>query len=193
MQITDSCSTCDDVMNPGIMCRRMLLATTLLSSIVGYAQLGTNPTPILTTNAVAAASSYRVVTGQLYNIQRSVLWSNFTADYVQDVTDGILAQPFELRPVYRTNTMPGGTVGAFFFGTGGKTISGYEKVFSRPIVLRNYTAAIQDSSVGQVVRVRAMKVGTSGLGAETYELWDCGAPHILHIVRTNWPPSSATN
>ena len=177
----------------GIVYRRILLATTLLFSAVGYAQLGTNPTPILTTNTVVAAAAYRVVTGQLYNIQRSVLWSNFMADYVQDVPDGILVQPFELRPIYRTNTTPGGAVGDFFFGSGGKTTVGYEKILSRPIVFRNYPEGLQNPNAGQVVRVRAMKVGTCELGAETYELWDCGAPHILHIVRTNSVRALQTN
>lgn len=171
----------------------MLLATTLLFSAAGYAQLGTNPAPTLTTNTVVAAASYRVVTGQLYNIERSVLWSNFIADYVQNVPDGILVQPFQLRPIYTNYTTPGGTVGKFFFGGGGQTKVGDEKITSRPIVLRNYPAGLREPVEGQVVRVRAMKVGTSELGAETYELWDCGAPHILHIVRTNSLRSSTTN
>ena len=173
----------------------MFLAITLLFSAAGYAQLGTNLAPTLTTNTVVAAASYRVVTGQLYNIERSVLWSNFIADYVQSVPDGILVQPFQLRPIYTNYTTPGGTVGKFFFGGGGQTKVGDEKILSRPIVFRNYpaSAGLRQPVAGQVVRVRAMKVGTSTPDAETYELWDCGAPHILHIVRTNSLRSSTTN
>src|SRR5262245_47888988 len=165
----------------------------LLFSVAGYAQLGTNPAPTLTTNTVVAAASYRVVTGQLYNIERSVLWSNLMAHYVQRVPDGILVQPFELRPIYTNYRAPGGDVGRFFFGSGGKTKIGDEKILSRPIVLRNYPAGLRQPVTGQVVRVRAMKVATSDVGGDTYELWDCGAPHILHIVRTNSLRSSTTN
>jgi hypothetical protein len=176
----------------GVVSRKIVLAMTLFLSAVGYAQIGTNPAPTLTTNVVAAAS-FRVVTGQLYNIERSVLWSNFTADYVQDVPDGILVQPFELKPIYQTNSTPGGTVGNFFFGTGGKSQVGYEKIVSRPIALRNFPEGLQKPSIGRVVRVRAMKIGTCEVDGESYELWDYGAPHILHIVRTNWSRASITN
>src|SRR5262249_945763 len=145
----------------------MFLAITLLFSAAGYAQLGlsTNPAPTFSTNAVVAAASYRVVTGQLYNIERSVLWSNLIPNYVQSVPDGILVQPFQLRPIYTNYTTPGGPVGKFFFGGGGQTKVGDEKTLSRPIVLRNYPASVglQPPDAGQIVRVRAMKIGTSAL------------------------------
>jgi hypothetical protein len=53
------------------------------------------------------------------------------------------------------------------------------------IFLKNYSAKIAD---GKPVNVRAMEAGVTNVEGFTLHVWDCGTPHFVSMVKTNFVP-----
>ena len=139
------------------------------------------------TNWVKAVDHFREVNGTTYNTERSVLWTNITADCTKVLPNGLVARMFTVKPVYElgvgsrpTHNYLGGVTGYRTVTTQVKT--GEEKVPGKKIYLRNYPHQ-QTAAVGQQLTVRAMFVGTLKVDGEVIESWDCGTPHYVPVVK----------
>lgn len=151
----------------------------------------TNLAPVIRTNFITAAKSFREVNGKLYNSERSILWTNFQGECLKVSASGLAISTFTMEPVYQM-----GTTTRFVPGVPGapgrhevdskKFIVGENKVPGRKIVLRNYPAELFPA-VGQSITFRAMLVGTSDFNGDTLELWDYGTPHVVMVMTTNFP------
>jgi hypothetical protein len=111
---------------------------------------------------VPTAASFRVVTGQVFNIDRSVLWESFTGECVTVLTNGVVIQMFGIR------RRPGAV---------GDHVSAYERVPLKKIFVRNYPQNLMPTTAKPMSGM-AMLVGTIQMGADTLELWDYGTPNI---------------
>jgi len=170
-----------------------------LASLTGIfifqSEAQSNLSPVIATNWVTAVPYFREVNGQLYNTERSVLWTNFQGDILKVLTDEIVVSTFTMEPVYKTEPVKipiynnlGVTTGYRLVRTQVQT--GEKKVRGRKIVLSHYPANLAPA-VGQTVSFRAMRVGTSIYKGDVLELWDYGTPHVMMVVSTNSGPPAA--
>ncbi len=142
---------------------------------------------VIKTNTFTAPSNFRIVRGQLYNIQNSRLWECFTGE-VESKREGIVfLNTYQER---KQSYLPGGRVGGN--GSIGAYIGGPDPVarttkwkdYGRTIALTNapnYT----NLTTGQDVELWLMRVGTYEDAARTLELWDRGLPHSGIVITTN--------
>jgi len=122
--------------------------------------------------------SGREVNGKLYTDQRpggSTGWETVGGDIVEVLHNKIVVQKVTKVPVWGQN----------FYGQ--RVIVAYTKTPELKYVLQNY--GTKNAAVGESIWVGAMRVGTTKYKGETLELWDCGKPHRVMVVTTNYPPS----
>lgn len=139
----------------------------------------------ITTNLVTAAPHFRVVGGQLFNTERSVLWKTFEFRVKQIHPRLLVGQMMTNEPVQELLWVAGngGTPGAH-----GATTSGYRwrTTGQRRVALQ--TIAITNGptggvTTGDVMKITAMRAGNQfAAGAE---LWDCGVVNQVQVIRTN--------
>jgi len=144
---------------------------------------------VLVTNRIEAAPTFREVGGQLYNIKRSVLWTNFQGECLEIETNAIVISTFTMEPIYQAATtteyVPTGEFSPdkpVLVAT--KIKVGENKVLGRKIILQNYPANLY-AAIGEPISFRAIKIGTSNYKGEILELWDYGTPHIVTMIKTN--------
>lgn len=168
---------------------------TIVVVIVGLsAALGavgqTNKTEkTITTNVVTAAEWFRNVNGQVYNIQKSVLWKDFDGDVLELATNGLIVQTFTTEPIYGASTRSvdvhdymGRVSGRRIVPT--KIEVGLKKNPQQKLLLLNFPTNLPSGS-GQTISFRAMRIGTTNQSGGNFEIWDYGIPHRVAVVSTN--------
>lgn len=146
--------------------------------------------PVVKTNYTQAVSWYREVNGQLYNTQRSIRFESIEAEVKVVYGNAVLFYWTKKKPIYgKTHSDPLVSEGNFLGSASGqiaaaqRPIIGYETIFSKNILALNYPTI---AASGEKVLFRAMQVGTTNFDGKPIELWDCGTPHVVPVVTTNW-------
>ena len=115
---------------------------------------------VVTTNHVQAASWFREVNGQLYNIRASKFWHQIRVKVYSIQNGGIVAVQ------YLNNR------------------DGFKHIF-----LKNYEAGQNGVAKDEMIQPVVMPTGTTNIfyagNDETFEVWDCGTPHFVDVVATN--------
>ena len=129
--------------------------------------------------SIAVSNPLRAVDGQIYNIEKSVLWKSLDGDIVKVLTNGIVVRTFTVEAkqqavVERRATFAmGSPTGGFHDET--KLVNvGTQKVPSKKIIIQNYPDE-NNPAVGQTLSsIKAMLVGTTDYNGDRLELWDYG-------------------
>lgn len=115
------------------------------------------------TNYVTAAPTFREVNGQLYNIEASRVWHR-VAGKVKSVQNGGLL-------VFAPQGNTGNVERCFVVNYEDKTGNGVAN--------------------GDWIETPCMRAGVTNVlyrgNPETFELWDCGKPHVVAVITTNAP------
>jgi hypothetical protein len=135
------------------------------------------------TNYVQADPSFRRVNGQLYNIQKSILWTNIEAECINTTGDLVVLQTFKIRRVYENRPLSyeQSTGQMYSGGPPLRRLKSETKEPGQKLLIKNYPSA--SAAAGQQIKVRAMRAGTAQYQGQTLELWDCGTPNIVPVVR----------
>jgi hypothetical protein len=144
----------------------------------------------VTTNYVKAHWSFRRVDGQLYNIEKSVLWRELRGICAKVLTNGIVLRIVVSRSeTYTVSAAESGTTisnllaGNKPAGPSLQTRTWQEE--GPTIFLVNYDGP--EPTTGSALRAKAIKVGTFPYEGEVIEKWDCGLPNIVPVLVTNPP------
>jgi hypothetical protein len=140
---------------------------------------------VLTTKYVTAASNFREVGGRLYNIDLSTNWWPIRVRIISRNDNSALATYLipKMRTVYFSSSQNANqSIGAYSGGGGGsyRKLEGYAD--GKTIEIKNCPMI----GVTAEADIKAMQIGVSKSGVE---LWDCGKPHIVPVVTTNFPPA----
>lgn len=167
----------------------MKLIIALVLILPAYVWSQTNSPHFKTvTNFVNSIPSFREVNGQLYNTERSVLWTQFSGNCLSVSPKEIVVSTFTMKPIYEAvATTKIVHRGMFDLHGEPRLVSEKvkvddEKIAGRKIILRNYPSKLLPA-VGQELSFMAMRVGTSEYGGQTLEVWDYGTAHIVPVVR----------
>jgi hypothetical protein len=119
------------------------------------------------------------VNGKLYNTKRSVLWHFYSGETTAALSsNSIILQVSKLVPAaYR--------IGAY---TGRGIPIAWEEVPGIKLVMLNCPE--KEMAVGEKVSLMAMQIGTTNCNGEVLRLLDCGKPHIVAVVTTNYPTAN---
>ncbi len=152
-------------------------------ALIGMAVLASEQ-PIITTNRVMAAPQFREVAGQLYNTQLSVKWKRIPGPFdilESPFPDLVLVQSFVMQGIY---TVTGTRQGVRNYRRGVAPSVDYreEKVPGWKLFVRNYPFAESKTPYWQL---RAMPVGATNYLGSMVDVYDCGTPHYVTVVRTN--------
>ena len=170
---------------------KKLLAWMLMTIAAVADEKSNAPTPVgITTNYVKAHWSFRRVDGKLYNIEKSVLWSDIKGTCIRMLTNGILVRTVvEKREILRipasdagpsiSNILLGGRTPAPSVQTRKWEEDGPE------IFLENYDGP--ELTTGRMIRVKALRNGTYANEGDLIEKWDCGTPNMVAVIVTNQP------
>lgn len=177
---------------------RTLLALMMTTAVLMADETTNAPTPLsVTTNYVRAHKSFRRVDGQLYNIEKSVLWRDLVGTCTTVLMNGIVVRTFvEKSEIYRIPPPDSGASISNILAGGrpsSPSVQTRKWVEHGPmILLLNYDGP--EPTTGKALRAKAIKVGTTVYEGEVIEKWDCGTPNIVPVVVTNSPVShSKTN
>ncbi|HXR47413.1 MAG TPA: hypothetical protein VN784_08215 [Candidatus Limnocylindrales bacterium] len=168
----------------------MHIAVLIASTLGLRAGAQTNSTPVVSTNFVTAVPWFREVNGQLYNIQRSVLWQTLYGDILKVSTNELVVSTFTMEPVYEAATTSR-EVDNYMGGIGGyrqvptQLQTGEKKVYGAKIIVLDCPENL-NPAVAETIQLRVMRVGTTNYNGDVLELWDCGTPHVLKVVTTNY-------
>jgi ribosomal protein L28 len=145
-----------------------------------------------TTNYIKAHRTFRRVDGQLYNIEKSYLWSDVKGRVVKVLTNGVVLRTVvEKSERYVVPTTqsddPQRRIGNFIGGVpSGPVVKTRKWEEDGPeILLINHDDS--DLTTGKIVNAKAMKTGIYTYGEDIVEKWDCGTPNIVPVVVTNTP------
>lgn len=141
---------------------------------------------IITTNRFAAHPDFRIVNGQLYNIRKSNIWKRFKAEVTAVNRSSLVMIENHYQPRAYNALNEFERAGVYMAGP---TVN-YPPINYGPkdgisFVLKNYTQP-ENTAVGQTLYGLAMRAGVTNYDGEQLELWDCGAPNIVTIIRTNF-------
>jgi hypothetical protein len=143
---------------------------------------------------VSDPSVFRVVDGQNYNIERSVLWIAFDAEYLKTVPEGILLQEVKWNRLYA----PREVNSLQRIGAGGPPMPlpprliKEEKILGKIFVLRNYPQEPKPT-VGQNISSKAIRVGSIEVEKQNLELWDLGVQYSPGAIVRARPVIAPTN
>ena len=127
-----------------------------------------------------SGSELRMVDGQLYNTQQSVLFKTIEAEVKAVYANGVLFNWTQKKPVYGKAPSSDSLVseGNFLGGVPvqhERPIISYETISSKDILVLNFQSS---AATGENLHIRAMQVGTTNFVGKTIELWDCGKPYV---------------
>lgn len=142
------------------------------------AQKNTGPTT--STNWITESPEIREVNGQLYNNRRDHHWETIGGDIVAVLTDKIVVQTVTKTPA---------AYGANEYGQ--RIVTAFKKIPGLKFVVQNYRE--KDAAVGESIWVKAIRNGVTNYNGEVLELWDCGKPHKVMVITTNFPPQTTNN
>src|ERR1043166_7169544 len=113
----------------------------------------------ITTNWVTAHSSFRVVSNQLYNVDKSQLFSDFQGHILEILTNGVRIAKFTEKAIYARPKSDSLTSSGNFLG-GSSRASGPIKVGTKEIpdgiaIIYNYPTG-PNSTVGSIAFGRAL-------------------------------------
>jgi hypothetical protein len=135
------------------------------------------PSAPMQANYTPTTASFRVVTGQLFNIERSVLWKPIAGDCVTVLTNGIVVQEMTIHRTYAPGAVSyNQSIGAYGSAPTRRVVS-EERVPGKRFFVANYPASLMPAA-GKEIKGSAMLVGTIQIGSDTLEMWDYGTPNI---------------
>ena len=155
------------------------------------------PLPVsVTTNYVKAHKSFRRVDGKLYNIEKSVLWREIVGTCSDVDTNGMIVRTVVTKRASYVLPPPdpGSNISNILSGSRPLTASVQTRTWREDgpaIVLVNYEGP--EPKIGQTIRAKAIKTGTSTFEGAVMEKWDCGTPNIVPVIVTNppaWQPKT---
>jgi len=153
-----------------------LLATSALAQ--------TNTVRIFSTNYVEAASNFREVDGQLYNIQKSQRWENVRCKYQDQAGELTVCRVIEREKIGERPPPP-------------KTDSnsGLMQSFSMPVYIDRGIYKDVDGAfillkhfpeshlvTGQMLAPRLLRIGETNFNGAVVAVYDCGTPHMVPVV-----------
>lgn len=155
---------------PIVLGRNHLIIAIVLIVMIILSAVFLAKAQVAATNLITAAPNFREVDGKLYNIEKSVLWMDFSGR-VYGVASNIII------------------IGRGYIGrldSHESLVEGVNLVQGRKVAIRNCTNGI---AVGDQIKGRAMKVGVWDNSGSVLQLWDCGLPHRVAVLKTNIPPT----
>ena len=173
------------------MYKKIMAVLALIMVAFGWrVEAQANLVPVIRTNLITAAPSFREVNGKLYNSERSVLWTNFQGECLKVLPNGILIQTFTTEPVYEASTRSIDSHNYLGQVTSSRIVpttvqTGTKEVPSLKFFLCNYPTN-KNPADGETISFRALRTGTIDCNGETLELWDYGTPHVVMVVTTNY-------
>src|SRR5882724_4071917 len=144
------------------------------------------PTPAVNRGQAPAAISaadqpvFRVVNGQPYNTQKSVLWKHFEAECKGVLTNGIKLEEVKYQRIYARESTSTDLGGNFLGSTGmsdNRRLVSQTRIPGKIFFVRNYPASLSPTD-GKTIRGLAIQVGTIQIDGQTIELWDYGTPYV---------------
>lgn len=156
---------------------RHALISLLLTGVGMFAQQ-----PVVTTNIVTAAPSFRIVNGQLYNTDLSTNFATLEGRCIAVQTNGVIVQQFQVKQttVYPTNAAEL----AVALANRPVQLIKEEVVPGSRFFIRNFPDKPLPV-VGSLITARAMRDGVYTYKTEVIELWDYGTPNRTVVVTTN--------
>ncbi len=150
------------------------------------------PTQIgVTTNYVVAHRSFRRVDGKLYNIEKSVLWSEIKGRCTKVLTNGTVVRTIVERSESYPSQSPDAKPNiADLLGGKSAVPTVRTRVWEEEgpeIFLVNYDGL--GPTTGKAIRTKAIKVGNYTYEGAVIEKWDCGTPNVVPVIVTNPPPA----
>ena len=133
-----------------------------------------------------APSPYWVVKGQVYDINKSSLWTRFDGTILNVLSNGLVVETFTVETkqqavvVRRLNQNYGNSTR--YHDETQMVDVGTEKVSGRKIIIRNYPLE-ESPAVGKTIAFYAMQTGTSDYNGDKLELWDLGTPPTAEDFR----------
>lgn len=141
----------------------------------------------VTTNWVMTAPNVREVGGKFYNVDHSVLFTNFSGECQSVESNGIIVHEYRTQGIYRTVgdslTSSGNFLGASVGGAIQVKI-GERVIVDKDIFIVNFPTNLQ-ATTGSDQRGRAMRIGVTNINGSTIELLDFGMRHTYPVVKTN--------
>ena len=138
---------------------------------IPYRPIGTNRTSKIPDSDLPV---FRVVAGQAYNTQKSVLWKHFEAECVEVLTNGAILEELKYNRSYVAGRVDyNQSIGAYGSAPARRMIS-ETRIPGKHFFLTNFPQPLSDK---QIVRGLAMQTGTVKIGHQTIELWDYGTPY----------------
>jgi hypothetical protein len=133
------------------------------------------------TNWVRSAENFRVVNGQLYNVEKSSRFESFQGEVVAVTTNGIiLAEQVEKTYPERTSSV-GGYVATPPGQSPGKT---RWELNGKMMFVKHYPAKHQ-ATVGSSHFGEAMDIGTYDWQGDIIKCYDYGLPNYAMVISTN--------
>ena len=128
-----------------------------------------------------APSPYWVVKGQVYDINKSALWTRFDGTILKVLTNGLVVETFTVVTNQQAVVVRRLKANSYMTTDESKKYHdvtemvdvGKEKVSGRKIVIRNFPAN-ENPAVGKTIAFLAMQTGTSEYNGDRLELWDLG-------------------
>ena len=140
----------------------------------------TNAMRVFTTNYVTAASNFREVDGQLYDINHSVKWEAVRCKYQNQA--GELAVFRKIDRVKIGERRP--TEGNAGLGNLSATMPEDRNIYADQdgayILLKHLPAA--HLVTGQELSPRLFRVGETNFNGAIVAIYDCGTPHVVPVV-----------
>jgi hypothetical protein len=163
----------------------VLLAITALSAFGA----DTNTIRVFTTNYVVAASNFREVDGQLYNVNQSVKWQPVRCHFQNYYGEFAVFKKVEHVKIgeyeaHETHNVGLGDVGAYSAPVK-RTV--WSDVETEVFLVKHFPVA--QIAKGAELNPRLMQVGETNYEGQIVGLYDCGAPHIVPVVTTHAPPN----
>jgi hypothetical protein len=158
---------------------------------VAISTLHAETNTVLVTNLVTAADNFRVVNGQLYNIEKSKAWNTKDVVVLRHVPGGLIVQQYEDEEKYRTvpTIQIGRQRGLNRIGGGFRDYSdsdnrehvGTVRKLGEMFLLQNFK---KDAADGEALYVWSMPNGFCTNGTQVIRVLDCGKPHVVPVVKT---------
>ncbi|MGO9477046.1 MAG: tetratricopeptide repeat protein [Limisphaerales bacterium] len=148
----------------------ILLAITALSAFGA----DTNTIRVFTTNYVAAASNYRDVDGQLYNVDFSVKWETKRCYFNELLEQGALMAEITkvVDHIGRSAIDAPGMPAYQPF---------YKQVPGQKFLVKDFTPP-QGMISGDTAELRVLRIGQTNFNGEILPLYDFGTPHMIPVV-----------
>jgi hypothetical protein len=137
-----------------------------------------------------ASSPYWVVKGQVYDINKSSLWTRFDGTILKVLTNGLVVETFTVETKQQAVVVRRLKANSYMTTDESKKYHdvtemvdvGTKRVPGKKIIIRNYPTD-ESPAVGKTIAFYAMQTETSDYNGDKLELWDLGTPPTAEDFR----------